>query len=482
MEENSILNRDTYIWGAGKFGVLTALDCKQKGIKIVGFIDNNAENIKTRLNLPVLEPNSLLLSHVYVIIAIQEELAIMQVKEYLVKTGLKDGIDFEVSKKVVNANKIRRVKNFLISSLYILLGLASKEYIRFKKTRIESKSILLIEPNTYHGEIIPGYVKYLNDLGYNVDLILQPRLKKDAPFVRCSKIPNTFYMLPNVCRKALKLNKIIDYDFIFLTTSNLGDKRLHYNNSFLKYLGFMPKTKYGFLMVEHRIKPNIEQYGHYKYSNRMFTLAGFCNTKMLNPHYFGDNIKISKKSNSKIIFVAVVNCNNNDVLLFNSIHKLISTGYDNFKVIIIGRTVVNKVPQDFKSLVEITGIINFDEYWKIIELADFFITMLNPEIESQRMYMGNVVTASGQTIMGFRKPALIISEFAKYYRLDDANAILYEKNEKLPDAMKKAINMSQREYENLQNNIAALANNIERESLNNLRNTINEITSASTMG
>jgi len=45
---------EIYIWGAGHFGVLTALDCEQKGIKIAGFIDGNANQIKTRLGLPVL--------------------------------------------------------------------------------------------------------------------------------------------------------------------------------------------------------------------------------------------------------------------------------------------------------------------------------------------------------------------------------------------------------------------------------------------
>jgi len=44
----------TYIWGAGYYGVLTALELEQEGIKIAGFIDSNASQIKTRLGLPVL--------------------------------------------------------------------------------------------------------------------------------------------------------------------------------------------------------------------------------------------------------------------------------------------------------------------------------------------------------------------------------------------------------------------------------------------
>jgi len=47
--------KPTYIWGAGHYGVLTALDCEQRGIEVAGFIDSNASKTKTRLGLPVLE-------------------------------------------------------------------------------------------------------------------------------------------------------------------------------------------------------------------------------------------------------------------------------------------------------------------------------------------------------------------------------------------------------------------------------------------
>jgi hypothetical protein len=46
--------KPTYIWGAGHFGVLAALDCEKRGIEVAGFIDSNAREIKTRLGLPAL--------------------------------------------------------------------------------------------------------------------------------------------------------------------------------------------------------------------------------------------------------------------------------------------------------------------------------------------------------------------------------------------------------------------------------------------
>jgi SAM-dependent methyltransferase len=89
------MQKETYIWGAGYYGVLTALDLENKGVRVKGFIDKNAKTIKTRLGLPVQEPD--ILNGKYVIIAVKNENAVTQIKEYLVENGLKDGIDFKVS-------------------------------------------------------------------------------------------------------------------------------------------------------------------------------------------------------------------------------------------------------------------------------------------------------------------------------------------------------------------------------------------------
>jgi len=45
--------KPTYIWGAGHYGVLTALDCEQRGIEVAGFIDSNASKIKYRKICPL---------------------------------------------------------------------------------------------------------------------------------------------------------------------------------------------------------------------------------------------------------------------------------------------------------------------------------------------------------------------------------------------------------------------------------------------
>jgi len=91
----------TYIWGAGHFGVLTALDCEQKGIKVAGFIDGKASQIKTRLGLPVLTFEQMQGKVSKIIIAVQNENAIKEISGKL-KACV---IDFEISGVVLNSNK-----------------------------------------------------------------------------------------------------------------------------------------------------------------------------------------------------------------------------------------------------------------------------------------------------------------------------------------------------------------------------------------
>jgi SAM-dependent methyltransferase len=77
------MQKETYIWGAGHYGVLTALDLENKGIKIKGFIDKNAKVIKTRLGLPIKELNEIDSKNSEIIIAIQDNDAIKEIMEIL---------------------------------------------------------------------------------------------------------------------------------------------------------------------------------------------------------------------------------------------------------------------------------------------------------------------------------------------------------------------------------------------------------------
>lgn len=89
--------KQVYVYGAGNFGVLTAVDCEQKNIKVVGFIDKNADEIKIRLGLQVFPLESILSHKPYIIIAIQNKNALKEIMNTLLQSGLKKNEDFTLS-------------------------------------------------------------------------------------------------------------------------------------------------------------------------------------------------------------------------------------------------------------------------------------------------------------------------------------------------------------------------------------------------
>lgn len=340
----------------------------------------------------------------------------------------------------------------------------------FLSDKVKKKSVLMVEPNPYHFELQPGYCKYFQDLGYNVEVIAQPELEDDSSYIRFPAPPDIYYLSPKHQKKALQSPKIKDYDFVFLTTSVLWSNPIR--DSYINWLGFEPKGKYGFFFVEHNIIPYLKSYGHDKYlnQNRIFTLAGQYNIPMINPHYFGKN-EIREKS-VEPIFSVIINDEKNADLLFDTCRALIKHNISNFQIYVIGRSVISEVPQDLQNHITITGKLKFADLWNIYDKSDFMMPMLNPEIPNHNRYKNGTVTGSWQIMMGFLKPAVMHQDFTDYYRLDDCNSIVYKSNSDLVRAMESCIKMSQKEYKDLKEGLQSLSENIYDESLLNLKTSI----------
>ena len=69
-----------------------------------------------------------------------------------------------------------------------------KNLRKFLSDKVKEKSVLMVEPNPYHFELQPGFCKYFQDLGYNVDVIAQPELLTDSSYIRYPKPPDIFYL------------------------------------------------------------------------------------------------------------------------------------------------------------------------------------------------------------------------------------------------------------------------------------------------
>ena len=345
-----------------------------------------------------------------------------------------------------------------------------KNISHFLSAKVKEKSVLMVEPNPYHFELQPGFCKYFQDLGYSVDVIAQPELQEDSAYIRYPKPPDIYYLSPKHQKKALQSPKIKQYDFVFLSTSVLWAKPIR--ESYISWLGFEPKGKFGFFLVEHNTIPYLKNYGHEKYvaQKRSFSLAGQHQIPMLNPHYFGD-VTITDKT-PKTTFSAIINERKNIDLFFEACRILIRNKITNFQVYVTGRSVITELPEDLQNYITVTGKMKFADLWNIYEKSDFLIPMLNPEIPSHGRYKNGTVTGSWQIMMGFLKPAVIHRDFAGYYRLDESNSVIYKSNTELAQAMESCIDMNQKDYKILQSSLKALADEVYSESMQNLKTSI----------
>ena len=99
-------------------------------------------------------------------------------------------------------------------------------YDLFKST-ISNNTILVFEPNYYHYECTPGYSKYLVDLGYNVDLLINySGIDSLCLFEEVQKLRIFFFNDLNQIKNYSKNLTFImkKYDFIIVQTTDEKNK------------------------------------------------------------------------------------------------------------------------------------------------------------------------------------------------------------------------------------------------------------------
>ena len=336
------------------------------------------------------------------------------------------------------------------------------------------KSVLIVEPNPYHGVILPGFTHYFQSLNFNVDILIRLECKNEKPFAWYpqEKVPTIFYKSAPDIKKFLNSKQIQNYDYIFFSSNAYWEPGV-YQNSYIKFLNFIPKPKIAALFIEHNLNHLAEDDCEIMYlAKRVYTLFPFKYkgglTKMINPHYFG-NVKITQKSQiTHFIVVGLINSENKNFdILLQSAKKLANRGY-RFKISIIGEGTVN-IPKQLKNYVKLLGKLDFSAMYKYVEDADFFLPLLDYANTHHKRYLEETTTGSYLLILGFQKIAIINSVFGKFYGFNSQNSLLYKDN-KLYEQMIRAILMNQNNYAVLQRNLNSLSCKIQDISKENLFN------------
>lgn len=356
-----------------------------------------------------------------------------------------------------------------------MIGLNKFRNLLYKEKlpEIKENTFMIWEPcSSSHAEVVPGYAKYLLDLGYHVSILITPERYKEGLFCRFEDENISYNMLSQKqIRRFFLSNDIKDVKGILVTT--LG--KLSTDDIESAYKSFhMDVDRSKIFFVEHEIDKLVD---NGKLKESIITLRQMdykcAKTIVVNPHYF--RVVKPNEKNEVTNFVTIGELSEkrkNTKLLVDAVENVISKGFLNFKVTVIGKGKISCIPKNLRAYFDIKGRLAFDEMYDQIEKSDFILSAYE-DSDLHRKYITIKTSGTFQLVYGFLKPIIIRGEFAKINGFNNKNSLIYTDDKDYSKAMIEAINMSQESYRNMQNNINKYALELFSTSKNNLKKLIN---------
>ena len=342
---------------------------------------------------------------------------------------------------------------------------------KYFANKVSKKTVLLIEPNNCHTELFPSFVKYLNELNYEVEIIASYEQKSFLPRLKAKKI---YYFTMSAIKKIFLTSKLNEYDFIIFTSYRLyyknPDKTRLYSKLY-DHIKFNKAIKDKTIAVSHHME---DMDDFIKTLRGTVVLSKVLNQDgsliVVNPCYFKENAP--KNKNKKTIFITIGKLENkrkNSNLLYNAVRELLKAGVRDFQVYAVGENTDEAIPSELAEYIVCKGKLGFEDLYKELEVADFYLLLLDFELEEHLRYITKGTSGSFQLIRGFLLPPVIHEAFSKPHGFSMADSIIYNDNANFWEAMRFAINMSNEEYLMFQNNLRESRNIIIKESLDDLR-------------
>ena len=345
----------------------------------------------------------------------------------------------------------------------------------FFLSNVPKNTVLICEFYYGHGECLPGYVNYFLTLGYNVHVVINVDNYILGTFTKSNFPENKvkfFIVYDYILYNNLFLKKVIWYQYVILASSGSG--LFHFEQNYIKAY-----NKYNFYHIEHDMQNYHEIYvkkicdkDYFKKS--ILLIRDNPNYPWLIPLYFYDNVLIKKSKNTIINFIcvgAIAKQYKNYDLLFDVMRELIARNIRNFKVTIVGYfgdLSVFKM-QGLDGYLDIRGRLPYDSMYECVEQADFLLSLLDMSNKyNVKAYIQNWQTSGTNNLsIGFQTPCLYDKSFGKSFGFSDSSALFYSDNNLL-EAMLRAMEMSDTEYQLLQKNLLQMKLALEAESLENL--------------
>ena len=345
-----------------------------------------------------------------------------------------------------------------------------------KKPIIKNNTFLLWEPcSQNHAEVVPGYAKYLLDLGYHVSVLITPQRYNEGLFSKF-KNKNISYniMTQKEIRKYFKSSDLNNIKGVLVTTVGKLCNEINYNNCYQYFAKNVDKSKLFFVEHEAKFAIDAKTWDENLITLRKLNYKG-AKSVVVNPHYFGE-IEITPKNKEITNFItigAIRNKRKNNNRIIEAVANLHNKGIHNFKVTVIGKGKVKHLPKELQKYFDIKGRLNFSEMYEEIEKADFILTSYDEKNQAHQRYNTTGTSGNFQLVYGFLKPCLIIKSFAGINGFTEENSILYNSENEYSDAMRRAININQVDYLKLQENLSSYQKDLYKKSIENLKELIN---------
>jgi len=345
-------------------------------------------------------------------------------------------------------------------------------FVRTEVPEFDADTFVLWEPCTHsHAELLPGFAKYLLDLGFKVAVFATPKRFDEGLFSRINDPRMTSYRLSQrQVRQHFRRHGLGNARGIMITTARKISGSANYEAEVRLFRSHTQDQRV--LLVEHDVKAPADAG---VLTPDVITLApvryGRATTTVVNPYWFGE-VRAAAKDGAPTRFITIGALRakrRNAQLLIDSVEYLDSIGVKNFRVVVIGRGDLRAVPEKLRGYFEIKGRVTFAELYEEMERAHFVLTLLDPENAAHDRYVTTGTSGSFQLIRGFVKPGIIERRFADHHGFDVGSCIAYSGNAAMAQAMRRAVEMGQSEYAQMQQ---ALQNHVElvhRQSVDNLR-------------
>jgi hypothetical protein len=357
-----------------------------------------------------------------------------------------------------------------------------QDFIR--NAAVTRPTVVLFEPHAWHGQVYPAFIKYFLDLGYDVHLLVNAQEAKMDSLVNCDFPSDRFKMFPfeHFPQTQEFYEFLLNYEYLFLMTTLTHDG-FHYalqlEENFLKKY-----NKENLYCISHELSSLKNEASTFESrmldNDKVFVLRGGINAKgkelqFISPTDIG-NIKTAPK-NKKTRFISIGGVWKKNIRDFSELFDAIKSLHgEDFEVVFIGVGRVLLEPYltpEIEKHITVLGKVPYGELYSEMEKADFILFNINEKSVDYEKYMRYGITGNYMNTVAFQVPGLVYEELGREYRLDETRAIHY--TDDLYGAMKRAIEMPQQQYDQMQKSLGELKKELETKSLENMKKVFGEV-------